>query len=452
MLDNIPKNNCKIRLLDSCKLFLHPNFKRENLRSINTFGFRMHNFKKLLTIALVFFLSFGAINAQDAAKGGSLFEINCQSCHKVHQKVVGPALAGVYDKYEAEWLYSWIKNSQAMVKAGDPQAVAIYNEYNQQLMTAFPTFSNEDIDNVIEYIRVETDKGPPAAVVDAGGAGGATGSGGSGGFSNTHLFMLFLALVLIGIIFYMSRIIGALGNVQRERQGLPVKELTSGKTIFGSRAVKGLIGLAAFGLLAYTTYDQSSSLSRQNGYQPAQPIKFSHKLHAGQYQIDCQYCHSGAAVGKSAVIPSANVCMNCHKQIQEGPVYGKEEIAKIYKAVGFDPETKKYKEDYVQEPIEWVRIHNLPDHVYFNHAQHVTVGQIECQECHGQIEEMELVEQHSSLGMGWCITCHRETNVQFATNDYYSIYHEYHDEIKNGERSEVKVSDIGGLECQKCHY
>lgn len=451
MPDIIPKNKYKIRLLGTNKLFLHPNFGREKLRSINTFGFQMQNFKKLLTIALVFFLSLGTLQAQDAAKGGSLYEINCQSCHKVHSKLIGPALAGVYDKYEQEWLYSWIKNSQAMVKSGDPQAVAVYNEYNQQLMTAFPTLSNEDIDNVLEYIRIETDKGPPVEVA-ANGATGGEGGGATGGFTNTHLFTLLLALALIGIIFYMSRIIGSLNNIQRERQGLPARELTSSKTIFGNKAVKGGIALLAFGLLAYTTYDNAAALSRQQGYQPSQPIKFSHKLHAGQHQIDCQYCHSGAAVGKSAVIPSANVCMNCHKQIHEGPVYGKTEIAKIHDAVGFDAATKKYKENYQEKPIEWVRIHNLPDHVYFNHAQHVTVGQVECQECHGAIEEMEVVEQHSTLGMGWCITCHRETNVQFANNDYYSIYHNYKDEIKDGERSEVKVADIGGLECQKCHY
>ena len=296
---------------------------------------------------------------------------------------------------------------------------------------------------------METAKGPP--VPDGGGAS-AGGGAVENSFGPTGIFLLLLTLVLIAVAFLLAKVLSNLNNVKLEKAGLPTKEPFSMGSILQNRAFKTAAGLAIFSLLAYTTYDNASSLGRQEGYQPAQPIKFSHKLHAGQYGVDCQYCHSGAAKGKSAVIPSANVCMNCHKQIQEGPVYGKKEIAKIYAAIGFDPKTKKYIEGYEQKPIEWVRIHNLPDHVYFNHAQHVTAGGIECQKCHGEIQEMEVVGQHSSLGMGWCIDCHRETNVKFASNDYYSIYEKYHEEIKNGERSQVTVEDIGGTECQKCHY
>ena len=106
----------------------------------------------------------------------------------------------------------------------------------------------------------------------------------------------------------------------------------------------------------------------------------------------------------------------------------------------------------VYGPIEWTRIHNLPDHVYFNHAQHVTVGEVECQTCHGKVEEMEVLEQHAPLSMGWCINCHRETEVQFEGNEYYESYAKYHEELDNGTREKVTVEDIGGLECQKCHY
>lgn len=441
----------KISLLIRCKLFLRGNLYSEKLRVINIIRQRMFRMKYFGLVLVFCLFAFSNIQAQDAGKGENLYKINCASCHKVHEKLVGPALAGVYDKYEREWLYSWIKNSQAMVKAGDADAVAIYNEYNQQLMTAFPTLAAEDIDNILEYIRVETDKGPQVAV--AGGTGG--GDGGTvveKGFGPSQIYLLVLTLALIAIAILLATVLRSLNNIIRERDGLdPLPNLTI-DSLFRNRAFKIAAGLAVFGLLAYTTYDNAGALGRQEGYKPEQPIKFSHKLHAGQYGIDCQYCHSGAANGKSAVIPSTNVCMNCHKQVQEGPVYGKKEIEKIYKSVGFDPKTKKYKEGYEQEPIEWVRIHNLPDHVYFNHAQHVTAGQIECQTCHGEIQEMEVVEQHSSLGMGWCIDCHRKTNVQFAGNDYYSIYEKYHEEIRNGERTQVTVEDIGGLECQKCHY
>ena len=413
--------------------------------------YRKFSLKHILTsFVLIFSVMIIGQNcfAQDAGAGEGLYKVNCASCHKIHEKLVGPALAGVQDKYEREWLYTWIRNSQAMIKSGDERAVAIYNEYNQSVMTAFPTLQPADIDNILAYIQVETEKGPPVDVAATTAVGGAT----ENSFGPTGIFLLLLTLVLIAVAFLLAKVLSNLNNVKLEKAGLPTKEPFSMGSILQNRAFKTAAGLAVFSLLAYTTYDNASSLGRQEGYQPAQPIKFSHKLHAGQYGVDCQYCHSGAAKGKSAVIPSANVCMNCHKQIQEGPVYGKKEIAKIYAAIGFDPKTKKYIEGYEQKPIEWVRIHNLPDHVYFNHAQHVTAGGIECQKCHGEIQEMEVVGQHSSLGMGWCIDCHRETNVKFASNDYYSIYEKYHEEIKNGERSQVTVEDIGGTECQKCHY
>ena len=185
------------------------------------------------------------------------------------------------------------------------------------------------------------------------------------------------------------------------------------------------------------------------GYAPEQPIAYSHKLHAGINGIDCNYCHHSARHGKSAAIPSANVCMNCHTYINEGPS-GKAEIQKIYDAVGFDPEKGRYIEGYEQKPIKWVRIHNLPDLAYFNHSQHVVAGGLECQECHGPIEEMEVVEQHSELTMGWCINCHRETEVKVADNDYYEEMHAKFKENHPGETFNVEA--IGGLECGKCHY
>ena len=201
--------------------------------------------------------------------------------------------------------------------------------------------------------------------------------------------------------------------------------------------------------LAITAFDVTTNMGRQQNYEPTQPIAFSHKLHAGINGVDCQYCHSGARKGKSAVIPAANVCMNCHKAIEEGPEYGKAEIAKIYEAVDWDVETQTYGDN--PKPIEWVRVHNLPDHVYFNHSQHVTVGGVQCQTCHGPIETMEKVYQHETLGMGWCIDCHRETEVNFVSNDYYQVYEQLHKDLKeNGKK--ITVEDIGGLECQKCHY
>lgn len=384
--------------------------------------------------------------ADEAYKAGeSIFKANCTSCHKVHDKLVGPALAGVYDKYDREWLYSWIKNSQALIKSGDAQAIAIYEEYNKSVMTAF-SLKNEEIDKLLTYIQVETTT--PAAVVADG-----DGAAASGETPNTvTIFLAIIMALLVGIMLVLGKVTGTLNNIVKEKLGQLVPESISiGERLFNKKTL-ALLSIVALILVGYKTVDSAQRLGRQQGYKPTQPIKFSHKLHAGVNEIPCQYCHSGADKGKSAVIPSANVCMNCHKGIKEGPKYGTQEIAKIYDAVGWDAEEQKYIEGYEQKPIEWVRIHNLPDHVYFSHAQHVNAGKQECQTCHGPVEEMEVLEQHQSLGMGWCVNCHRQTKVNFTGNDYYQVYDQYHDKLKKGEMNQVTVEDIGGLECQKCHY
>lgn len=178
----------------------------------------------------------------------------------------------------------------------------------------------------------------------------------------------------------------------------------------------------------------------QPDYAPTQPIKFSHKIHAGDNKIDCQYCHNLAETSKSAGIPSANVCMNCHVLIVEGTKSGKFEISKI--AVAQETMT----------PIEWIRVHNLPDHVYFSHAQHVGAGKLDCEECHGLVEEMDVVRQENTLSMGWCLDCHRTQKVDFKDNAYYAVFEEYHKKIVSGEIDSVIVEDIGGTNCMKCHY
>lgn len=388
-----------------------------------------------------------SLQAQDDAayqQGQTLYQGKCTSCHKIHEKLVGPALKDVYDKYDRDWLYKWIKNSQALVKSGDADAVAIFEEYNKSVMTSF-ALTNDEIDAILTYIDVEDDKPAGGAAVAAGGGEGS----GSGAIA---IFLGVIMVILFVIIFILSRVTNTLSNLVREKLGEWIPEPASFERRFLNKKVFASLSLLAIIFLGYYTADSAQKLGRQQGYAPTQPIKFSHQLHAGTHQIDCQYCHVGAAKGKSAVIPSANVCMNCHKAVKEGPKYGTEEIAKIYKAVGWDVDKQQYIEGHEEKPIEWIRIHNLPDHVYFNHSQHVVAGGLECQECHGAVEDMEVLEQHSSLGMGWCINCHRETEVNFEGNDYYKDYAKYHDQLKNGEINKVTVEDIGGLECQKCHY
>jgi hypothetical protein len=141
--------------------------------------------------------------------------------------------------------------------------------------------------------------------------------------------------------------------------------------------------------------------------------------------------------------------MNCHRYIQEGPLTGKEEIAKIYAALDFDPATGQYGPN--QKPVQWVRVHNLPDLAYFNHSQHVAVAGIECQSCHGPVEEMDVLRQHAPLTMGWCIQCHRDTEVNMEGNGYYEEFHKKLVE-QHGADAKITVETIGGTECIRCHY
>ena len=420
--------------------------------SMNNFGIRQLIFIKtfLIFIITIFLLTFstsifaqGERETESYQAGQKLFKDNCASCHKLDRKMTGPALKGSHTKYPKEWLYSWIKNSQAMVKGGDPDALKIFNEYNGSVMTSF-ALSNAEIDNILEYIKVESEVPLP---VEGGGAGG-PGIAASGNY--TTIYIAIIAVLLAIVLFILSRITGTLSRLVKESIGEVVPEpIPLLKKIFSPKMMAAL-ALAFFVWLGYAMVDNAQILGRQQGYQPDQPIKFSHKLHAGTHQIDCQYCHSGASKGKSAVIPSPNVCMNCHKAVNSGPVYGRTEIQKIYDAVGWDG--NQYVEGAKTKPIEWIKIHNLPDHVFFSHAQHVNAGGLECQTCHGEVEEMEVVRQEASLGMGWCVNCHRKTSVNFVGNDYYQSYEKYHEDLKNKKIKNVSVEDIGGLECQKCHY
>ncbi|TDN96240.1 cytochrome c3 family protein [Sunxiuqinia elliptica] len=206
------------------------------------------------------------------------------------------------------------------------------------------------------------------------------------------------------------------------------------------RFIPVLIFLGAFGYQAKMLVDEGIKLGRSEGYAPDQPIKFSHKVHVGENGIDCKYCHHTVEQGKSAGIPATNLCMNCHVLIREGTNSGKFEIAKIVEAVE------------KEEPVEWVRLHNLPDHVFFSHAIHVGVAKIDCQQCHGDVEEMDIMEQHADLSMGWCVNCHRDTEVQFTENGYYETFVKMHEEMGIEDLKKVTAADLGANDCMRCHY
>ncbi len=417
----------------------------------------------LLTSFLLPFDNFGqdiAIvdNSVAVQAGKKLFNANCAACHKLNKRAVGPALKGVSNKYDREWLYTWIKNSTAMVKSGDAQAVAIYEEYNGSVMTSFPQLSNEDIDNIIAYTDY-TPPAPVAAVVTPGVAAKTETSGVSNNIILGALALVFL--ILITMLFLVQKTLLRIAVAS----GVEITpEPKTKRTPIWLAFVQNqfLVMVSVIFLLlssAYFVYGYFMQVGVDQGYMPVQPIHYSHKIHAGANQIECKYCHSSARVSKHSGIPSLNVCMNCHMNIAEyngeedlengytKDFYTKE-IKKLYAAVGWDETNQRYTGE--SQPVKWVRIHNLPDFVYFNHAQHVEVGEIACEKCHGPVEEMEIMYQYSPLTMGWCINCHRETNVKVESNEYYTKIHEALSKKYGVEK--LTVAQMGGLECGKCHY
>ena len=413
-------------------------------------------FSVILFFSSTFFLDLTS-QEPDIQKGKSLFNSQCAACHKLNRKLVGPALKGVSAKYEKEWLYSWIKNSSALIKSGDEQAVAIYEEYNKVAMNAFPNLSNDDIDNILAY----TDYVPSKPAAPVSGAPVVVDSGSS--FTNDIILLLlsFILIVLVVLLILINKTLkniisqnGVVADDKAYKKGIPIwKAFIQNQFLVLVSVVILLLSSA------YFAYGYMLQIGVDQGYMPIQPIHYSHKIHSGANQIECQYCHSSAKKSKHSGIPSLNVCMNCHENIAEyngeedlEKGYTKDfytnEIKKLYKAVGWDEDSQSYTGD--TEPVKWVRIHNLPDFVYFNHAQHVTVAGVDCQKCHGPVEEMEILYQYSPLTMGWCIDCHRETNVKVKDNEYYTKIHE--ELSKKYGVEELTAAQMGGLECGKCHY
>ena len=430
------------------------------------FNYLIQPYKKLTVskffalLTLLFSLSFNSFSQEvDIAKGKSLFNANCAACHKLNKNLIGPALAGVSAKYEKEWLYTWIKNSNAMIKSGDERAVAIWEEWNKAAMNAFPQLSNMDIDNILAYTDYK-----PEPVVTTTAAATTIDQGQVSGFASTDLILVVLIIILIVLVTMLFLVNKTLKSISLKSgvkypESKPLFKIPIWKLFIRNQFLVFCSVVVFLLSSAYFAYGWLMQIGVDQGYMPVQPIHYSHKIHSGANQIECQYCHSSVRKSKHSGIPSLNVCMNCHQNIAEyngeedlEKGYTKDfytnEIKKLYKAVGWDEESRTYTGD--TEPVKWVRIHNLPDFVYFNHSQHVNVGGIDCKECHGPIEEMEIVYQHSSLTMGWCINCHRESEVNVKNNEYYTKIHEELSKKYGVEK--LTVAQMGGLECGKCHY
>ncbi|HEX8378426.1 MAG TPA: cytochrome c3 family protein [Pedobacter sp.] len=398
--------------------------------------------------------------AGDAGAGAAIFKQKCTACHAIDRAVVGPALKGITERHDNAWLQKWIKNSQALVAAGDPAAVKVYNEYNKIAMPSFPELTDADVNNMLAYIDAESNPAPAAAGAAGAGAEGAAKE--DEGVSNFLLgAIIVLVLIALFVIVVLNRVIKTLERLILQKQGVAVDEeqeardgessaarfrrLAKNKKFVGFVVLLLVIFLGSWGWTAMW------NTGVHQGYQPEQPIKYSHQLHAGTLKIDCQYCHFSAYKSKNAAIPSLNVCMNCHNYITASEKYNGEtspEISKIYKALDYDPDTKVYGNN--PKPIQWVRVHNLPDLAYFNHSQHVKVAGIKCQECHGPIQTMKEVYQYSPLTMKWCINCHKTKDVNLKGNAYYDRILAVHTQLKKGEK--VTPAVLGGIECGKCHY
>tara|TARA_A100001037_G_C15144453_1_gene635522 strand:+ start:283 stop:1548 length:1266 start_codon:yes stop_codon:yes gene_type:complete len=412
-------------------------------------------FKVIFTLAFFFFTcSSILVFSEDDPEikiGEKIFQGNCTACHnltgytKLSGRSVGPDLSGVTDRREIDWLKKWIKNNKELRESGDKDAIEIFEQYNGSIMQAFDWLSDEEMNGLISFLA-----NPPVNEALIAVADDVSVVQEDEGMSVSTQMML-IALALATLLYLLSSVKNSLkSSMGQETETISQTVSNQTKSFFAQNRNVIFIVVIALIFLAKIGYDALLDVGVTKGYQPEQPIAFSHKVHAGDNDIDCNYCHSSARHSMSAGIPSANVCMNCHANIVEGTVTGTTEIQKIYDAVGYDPETRTYKQNYTQKPIKWIRIHNLPDLAYFNHSQHVSVAGVDCETCHGPVDEMDILAQYADLTMDWCIECHRETDVKMKDNEYYASMHE---KLKDSLGVEsFTVDQIGGLECGKCHY
>ena len=420
--------------------------------------------KSALMITALSVLIISSTQAQDLAEGRKIFREKCTSCHALDRDMTEPALQPLVPTKSEEFLIKWINNAPKLIASGDKEAVEASKWNANAEMTAFPTLSEDQIKNILGYIKA----GEPKKEGEAGGAG-ATVSDEVSNFTLAGVIAVIIISIIVLVV--LAKAIKMLERLILKKQGI---EIVEPETVSLKQGLGGLlknkkfvfflilcivVSLGSFGWMSMW------NTGVHTGYQPVQPIKFSHELHAGVNQIDCQYCHSGAFKSKNASIPSLNVCMNCHKQVQgrdnhDGNI--SPEIQKIYNALGYDADNMTYDKTK-EKPVEWVRVHNLPDFAYFNHSQHVVVGEEAirkekglqpnepvCFACHGPVDTMEEVYQYSPLTMKWCVNCHNSAELNTKDNAFYTKIIEAHDKIKKGEK--ITPAALGGLECGKCHY
>ena len=448
-------------------------------------SWRKHYKKALIAIGLLLSTSASIYGQEgDPKNGEKLFKANCTACHQLDKQVIGPALGGVVDRLQTEqnlgtdWLHSWIKDNKALRASGDKYANEVFEKFNKVEMNQFPNLSDKDIDDILAFTTNPPEPEPEKEAAPA------TGDSASTGLDKKTTNILIVSLVAIaGLLVWILlklRTLVKLGQTE-ELSELNATRVQSFGELYTkyNKIGKGLIALLAL-LALYGVWNSLMWIGVYKGYKPEQPIHFSHKIHAGDNKIDCQMCHTGAKYGKVSEIPSMNVCMNCHRSISEynGKYFepGKDkafydaEIQKIYAATGWDPATQSYTGK--TQPVEWTRIHNMPDFVYFSHAQHVVAGEqaiisshnkknpnnqidVVCKACHGAVDTMNVVQMANDFTMGWCIECHRTTEIDMNNGYNKEYFKNLHDKLKKQypkDGGKITVDAIGGLECGKCHY
>ncbi len=430
----------------------------------------------------------GAFSANAAVDGGAIFKAKCATCHQPWKDGTGPALAGVRKRWEDGGakpgsIYKWVANFEAAA-AADPYA-AKTKSLKPTAMSTFPELAgkDEEIDAIFDWIDEQPN--PKDAAAQEGGDAGAV-AGEEEEEEGLPWTWILLGVVFAGIIMSVGGVRRQLNNASRASEGKEVNEDRSYGEEFKAWAWKykryvGVAGLVLTLSLIVCLFLSGYSIGVLEEYQPSQPIEFPHDIHAGKNEIDCRYCHNSAIKSKTAGLPTVNVCMNCHKQITGNDAQAPK-IAKIYEAAGWDPVKMEYSKDKTK-PIVWNKVHVLPDHVYFNHSQHVVVGQVDCKQCHGDmtkqketarvvpVAELNKIEGNialtkPTLTMGWCIECHAEKEITAGPVDmkgdgYYNEIHnrllknkKLYNKILKEEDGKIKVTvkELGGWECAKCHY
>lgn len=418
------------------------------------------------------------------AQGEALFKSKCNSCHEIHAKSTGPALAGAKKRWEdageGDLIIKWVQNNAALRASGaSKRATAIFKEYAGAQMTAFADLTDAQVTEILDYVDAQPKEDP---------AKGAATDGAVDPNAPTEEEEGGLGIIWFIIAVFFVVIILSVGGVRRQ-----LKVASSGDekynqmtyweefkaTVWKYRGISGLVGLTLTIAVIVIAFKSLYAINIMENYQPSQPIAFPHSVHTGVNGIDCKYCHNSVTKSKSAGLPSVNVCMNCHKKINGKTPAQQTQISKIYKHAGWDPSygpAGGYR-NVKENPIVWNKVHVLPDHVYFNHSQHVVVGGVDCKQCHGDmtqmtetakvqpIQELNKIEgniklSRATLTMGWCIECHsaKEVTIGDGKNAYYDEIHRrlkkdkslYRKYLENDGK--ITVNELGGWECSKCHY